>query len=109
MGGSCPLIGRTRTAAASSPAVAIIHDWWGITTVERRIAHLFAQMGYCVIVLISATAASPPRRRKQFNWSKRPRSTTIKFVDTSLRALETHVRVNGKVAAVGLGMGGTLA
>ena len=32
------------------PAVALVHDWWGITPTIRRMAHLFAQSGYYVIV-----------------------------------------------------------
>ena len=32
------------------PSIALIHDWWGIRPVERRLAQSLAQMGYYVIV-----------------------------------------------------------
>ena len=96
-------------ASGKFPAVAVIHDWWGITTVERWIAPLFAQMGYYVIIpdLFNGRVATTPQEAIQLVEETGPYNYT--FVDTALRTLENHVRVNGKVAAVGLGMGGTLA
>lgn len=91
------------------PAIAVIHDWWGITSVERRMAHLFAQMGYYVIIpdLYNGRVATTPQDAMAL--VEETTAHAYNFINTSLRALEEHVRVNGMVAAVGLGMGGTLA
>src|SRR5215218_5195505 len=91
------------------PALAILHDWWGITAVERRLAHLLAQLGYYVIVpdLFDGATASTPEAAYKLVEAKGARSYGC--VDTALRVLENHVRTDGKTAAVGLGMGGSLA
>jgi len=91
------------------PAVAVIHDWWGLTQVERRMAQLFAQAGYYVIIpdLFEGQVATTPQHAIRLVETFRERAYS--FVNSSLKALETHTRVNGLVAAVGLGMGGTFA
>jgi carboxymethylenebutenolidase len=91
------------------PAIAILHDWWGITTVERRMAHLFAQMGYYVIVpdLFDGATARTPEEAYKLVEDKGARG--YGYVDTALSVLENHGRTNGHTAAVGLGMGGSLA
>ncbi len=91
------------------PAVALIHDWWGITPAIRRIAHRFAQVGYYVIVpdLFDGQVATTPERAielvKALSDSGYPR------VDAALSVLETHSNTNHDVAVVGVGMGGSLA
>ena len=91
------------------PAIAILHDWWGITAVERRMAHLFAQMGYYVIVpdLFDGAVAHTPEEAYKLVADKGARGYS--YVDTALSVLENHGRTNGHTAAVGLGMGGSLA
>jgi len=91
------------------PAVAILHDWWGITTVERQMAHLFAQLGYYVIIpdLFDGAVASTPQEAMKLVQDYSSRS--YGYVDTALRVLENHTSTNGHTAAVGLGMGGSLA
>ncbi len=91
------------------PAVAILHDWWGITAVERRLAHLFAQMGYYVIIpdLFDGALAQTPEEAYRLVEDHAARS--YGYVDTALRVLENHNRTDGHTAAVGLGMGGSLA
>lgn len=91
------------------PAIALIHDWWGITPAVRRIAHRFAQVGYYVIVpdLFDGQIATTPERAielvKGLGDSGYPR------VDAALSVLETHNNTNHDVAVVGVGMGGSLA
>ncbi len=91
------------------PAVALIHDWWGITASVRRIAHRFAQVGYYVIVpdLFDGQVATTPQqaieRVKALGDGGYPR------VDAALTVLENHNNTNRDVAVVGIGMGGTLA
>jgi carboxymethylenebutenolidase len=100
---SHPNIGR------AFPAIALIHDWWGITPIVRRMAHLFAQSGYYVIVpdLFNGQVATTPEeaidRVKELGEQGYPR------IDAALGVLETHHNTNGDVAAVGIGMGGSLA
>jgi len=91
------------------PAIAILHDWWGITTVERRMANLFAQMGYYVIVpdLFDGATARTPEEAYKLVEDKGARG--YGYVETALSVLENHGRTNGHTAAVGLGMGGSLA
>jgi carboxymethylenebutenolidase len=91
------------------PALAILHDWWGITAVERRLAHLFAQLGYYVIVpdLFDGEVAHTPEEAYKLVEAKGARSYSR--VDTALRVIEHHTRTDGNSAAVGLGMGGSLA
>lgn len=91
------------------PGIVLAHDWWGLTDVERHLANLFAQAGYYVIApdLFDGRLAAGPQEAyvlvEQLGAGGYPR------VDTALQALETHTRCNRSVAAVGLGLGGTLA
>jgi carboxymethylenebutenolidase len=91
------------------PAVALVHDWWGITTTERRLANLFAQLGYYVIIpdMFHGQTAADPRHAMKLVEQLSNQGYT--YVDTALRTMEQHVRVNREVAVVGLGMGGSLA
>jgi carboxymethylenebutenolidase len=91
------------------PAIALIHDWWGITPVERRLANLFAQVGYYVIVpdLFNGSVAKTPQ--EAIGLVEALGDQGFSCVNTSLQILERHIRVDGNVATVGLGMGGTLA
>lgn len=91
------------------PSIALIHDWWGVTDLERRLAHLFAQMGYYVIVpdLFRGEKANNPQDAMQLVAALGTNGYAL--VNSTLTALETHVRSNRAVAAIGLGMGGSLA
>lgn len=90
------------------PGIVLVHDWWGLTDVERHLANLFAQSGYYVIApdLFGGRIAATPQEAlalvEQLGNGYPP-------VDAALRALETHHRCNRCVAAVGFGLGGTLA
>ncbi len=91
------------------PAVALIHDWWGITPIVRRMAHHFAQSGYYVIVpdlfdgQIATDAAQAMELVKHLGDDGYPR------INAALSVLESHHNTNRDVAAVGIGMGGSLA
>ncbi len=92
------------------PGVVLIHDWWGITEVERRLAQRFAQIGYYVIVpdLFDSHTATTPQDALMLVETYGG-SGSYRQVDSALQALETHHRCNARVAAIGLGMGGTMA
>jgi carboxymethylenebutenolidase len=91
------------------PGVSLIHDWWGVNEVVRRMAHWFAQMGHYVIVpdLFNGTVVATPKEAmalvETLGDGGYPR------VHSSLSVLEHHHQCNGDVAAIGLGMGGSLA
>jgi carboxymethylenebutenolidase len=91
------------------PAVALVHDWWGITPLVRRLANFFAQTGYYVIVpdLFEGKTAATPEAAielvKGLGDQGYPR------INAALTALEQHHQTNSDVAVIGLGMGGSLA
>lgn len=91
------------------PGVALIHDWWGITPLVRRMAHLFAQTGYYVIIpdLFNGQVAATPQDAMKLVEALGDRGFPL--VDSALSVLERHHHCNGDVAAVGIGMGGSLA
>lgn len=90
-------------------SIALLHDWWGLNDLVRRLAHFFAQMGYYVIVpdLFNGTQATTPREAMQL--LDLTQATRYVHTDAALSVLERHHRTTSKVAAVGIGMGGTLA
>lgn len=91
------------------PAVALLHDWWGITPFVRRMANLFAQSGYYVIVpdLFDGQVATTPQNALEL--VQKLGDGGYVRVDAALGVLERHHNTNADVAAVGLGMGGSLA
>lgn len=91
------------------PAVAFIHDWWGIRPTERRLAHSLAQMGYYVIVPDLFSGLKPQNAQDAMKLVETLGERGYSGVDAALRAMEHHSRSNRNVAAVGLGMGGSLA
>lgn len=92
------------------PGVVLIHDWWGITTIIRRMANLFAQMGYYVMVpdlFYGKTAIRP--KEAMVLVKTLGTDTGYTMIDSALAVLENHHQCNGYVAAIGVGMGGSLA
>lgn len=89
--------------------VCLLHDWWGVTPVVRLVANFFAQMGYYVIVpdLFNGSIAHSARQAREL--VEQTANTRYDAVDAALTVLETHHRTNRSVAALGLGMGGSLA
>lgn len=89
--------------------ICLLHDWWGMDTVTRLLANFFAQMGYYVIApdMFSGQKAETPQQAMQL--LEKTHSTRYATVDATLSVLESHHRINASVAAIGMGMGGTLA
>jgi carboxymethylenebutenolidase len=91
------------------PAVALIHDWWGLTPAIRHLANLFAQTGYYVVApdLFGGQIANTPQEAMEL--VKTLGDAGFPRVDAALTVLENHNNTNSNVAAVGVGMGGSLA
>lgn len=91
------------------PAIALIHDWWGILPIIRRIANYFAQTGYYVIVpdLFDGRSTHDPRQAMEL--VQQLGKAGYQRVDMALGVLENHHNTNRDVAVVGIGMGGSLA
>lgn len=89
--------------------ICLLHDWWGMDTISRMLANFFAQMGYYVIEpgLFGGKTANTPQEALRL--VEKTQSTRYEAVNATLSVLESHHRVNRSVAAIGMGMGGTLA
>lgn len=96
-------------AGSRFPAIGLFHDWWGLNNVCRMLANFFAQSGYYVIVpdFFGGRVTTSPKEAMQF--LEATKETRYKTADAALAVLEHHHRTTGKVAAIGIGMGGTLA
>ncbi len=94
---------------AKFPGIALVHDWWGVTPLIRRMTILFAQMGHYVIVPDLFDGRVAATHAEALNLLDSLGNTGYPAVNNALRVLETHRHCNGDVAAVGLGMGGSLA
>jgi carboxymethylenebutenolidase len=90
-------------------SICLLHDWWGMDTIARLLANFFAQMGYYVIVpdLFRGLTAQTPRQAMEL--VEKTQSERYPMVNAALSVLETHHRTNRSVAAIGVGMGGTMA
>lgn len=98
-----PAIGR------KFPGVAVIHDWWGMTDMMRRLANLFAQMGHYVIVPDLFDGVLPKNPTEAIKVVQHLKDNGYPRVDDALKVLESHHQVNKNVAAVGIGLGGSMA
>lgn len=92
------------------PAVALIHDWWGLTPIIRRLANHFAQTGYYVIVpdLFEGQRADSPRRAMELVEALGEERGMMR-VSSALNVVEHHNHSNGQVACIGIGLGGSFA
>jgi len=89
--------------------IALLHDWWGVNRTVRMLADYFAQMGYYVIVpdMYDGGVATTPQ--EAMDLLEKHKETRFMKANTTLAVLEQHHLCNASVAAVGVGMGGTLA
>jgi carboxymethylenebutenolidase len=96
--------------AGKYPAISLLHDWWGITGVTRRLANVFAQSGYYVIVpdLFDGKVTQNPREAMRLVESLGEEAGMAR-VCAAIDVVEKHNHTNGSSAAVGLGMGGSFA
>ncbi|MCA9881853.1 MAG: dienelactone hydrolase family protein [Anaerolineae bacterium] len=91
------------------PGIALLHDWWGLTNVQRLLANFYAHLGFYVIVpdMFNGELATKPQQALRL--MTETEKTRYKVVETTLNVLEKHHRTNGHTAIIGTGMGGSLA
>ena len=80
-----------------------------MTDVIRRMAHLYAQMGFYVIIPDMFHGERPKHPRAALEQVKKLGNDGYFAINAALTVLETHHMCNAQVAAVGVGMGGSLA
>jgi carboxymethylenebutenolidase len=108
-GGHLPAYWAHPTLGTKFPGIVLIHDWWGLTTIVRRMANLLAQMGHYVIApdLFRGEVAHTPQQAMAL--LEQTQAENYTQVNHALKALEHHHHCNKTVAAIGIGMGGSLA
>ena len=89
--------------------ICLLHDWWGMNDVARSLANFFAQVGYYVIAPDMFHGVTCHTATDAMKLLKKTENTRFNAVDAALTVLESHHNTNRTVAAVGIGMGGTLA
>ncbi len=96
--------------AGKYPAISLLHDWWGITGITRRLANVFAQSGYYVIVpdLFDGKVTQNPREAMRLVESLGEQEGMAR-VCAAIDVVEKHNHTNQSSAVVGLGMGGSFA
>lgn len=104
-----PAYGANPRLGGRFPCITLIHDWWGLTSVVRHVAHTFAQAGYRVIApdLFDGQVANTAQTAINLVQQLGERGT--ERVRLALDVVEHHHLSNGAVAVVGIGMGGGLA
>ncbi len=90
-------------------AIGLFHDWWGVSNICRLLANYFAQSGYYVIVPDFFEGRVATTAKQALELLEMTQTTRYRTADAALTVLERHHRTTGSVAAIGLGMGGTLA
>ncbi len=108
-GGYLPAYWAHPTLGTKFPGIVLVHDWWGMTNIVRRMANLLAQMGHYVIApdLFAGEVAQTPQQAMAL--LEQTKDKNYAQVSHALKALENHHHCNKTVAAVGIGMGGSLA
>jgi len=91
------------------PGIALLHDWWGLTTVHRLLANFYAHLGYYVIApdLFNGRTASDPQGALRL--MSETETTRYTAATKAIRVLEHHHRTTHHTALIGLGAGGSLA
>lgn len=92
------------------PAVALLHDWWGVTEMIRRLANILAQSGYYVIVpdLFDGQVAKTPKQAIVLVESLGEK-TGLDRIRAAIDVVERHHQTNRTTGVVGMGMGGSFA
>ncbi|TVR19854.1 MAG: hypothetical protein EA396_11820 [Anaerolineaceae bacterium] len=91
------------------PGAVLVHDWWGLTDIVRRMAALFAQMGHYVIAPDLFGGEQPKDNAQAMALIEQTRDSNYQQVSDALDVLRNHHQCNKSMAVIGIGMGGSLA
>ena len=108
-GESLPAYWAHPVSGDTFPGIALLHDWWGLTNVQRLLANFYAHLGFYVIVpdmFYGQVATKPQQALRLMTDTEKTRFQTV---ETTLNVLEKHHQTNGHTAIIGQGMGGSLA
>ncbi len=101
-------------AKKASPAVLIVHEWWGLTEYPKMRAHMLAELGYvafCVDMYGEGKIADNIADAQKFSGEVYSNPAVLK--ERFMAAYETLVKNpkvdKNKVAAIGYCFGGTVA
>ena len=101
----------TPRSSGPSPAVVMIHEWWGLNHDTTVLADALAREGFVVLAADAfrgSVAKSPADARKQV--TETPREQIAADLDAALDFLRSHPRVDAdRVASMGFCFGGTQA
>jgi carboxymethylenebutenolidase len=101
----------TPRSGGPSPAVVMIHEWWGLNYDITVLADALAREGFVVLAADAfrgSVAQSPADARKQV--METPREQMAADLDAALDFLRSHPRVDAeRVAVLGFCFGGTQA
>lgn len=100
----------TPTLTDRYPAIALAHDWWGLTSAMRGLAMHLCQGGFQVMIpdLFDGRTASTATAAKALVAALTDRSGYRRVAQT-LDALEAQAHTNHRVGVVGMGMGANFA
>jgi len=97
--------------SGKSPAVLMVHEWWGLNNDVARLADALAEQGYVVLAADAfrgSVAQNPAEASRQV--SSTPASQISGDLDAALSYLKGHPRVDSaRVAVLGFCFGGTQA
>jgi carboxymethylenebutenolidase len=91
------------------PGLILIHEWWGLTPHIRSCVRRFAELGFYVLAPDLFNGKIARNATEALALQQELGEVGISLVNSSISALRTHNKVNGKIGVVGWHMGGELA